>query len=275
MPDIIHTQHLFPILDSRLITLLRTLSDDEWNAPTRAKLWRVKDVAAHLLDTNIRILSMSRDAYTGETPTDTHSYSDLVAFLNRLNADWVAASRRISPRVLTDLLESTGLQHSQHMAGLDLHTQAVFSVAWAGHDTSPNWFHIAREYTEKWHHQQQIREAVSKPGIESRELYYPVLDTFLRALPYHYRNVQADQGTTVSVTITGEAGGTWVMRRESDGWMFSATTSAPDAMITLPDTEAWKLFTKGLLAEEAEKHVTLNGNLLLTRPILSLVAVMA
>jgi uncharacterized protein (TIGR03083 family) len=275
MSDLIHTQHLFPILDSKLITLLRSLSDDEWNAPTRAKLWRVKDVAAHLLDTNIRTLSISRDGYTGETPTAIHSYADLVAFLNRLNAGWVAASRRISPRALTDLLESTGAQYIKHMAGLDLHAQAVFSVAWAGQDVSPNWFHIAREYTEKWHHQQQIREAVGKPGIESRELYYPVLDTFMRALPYHYREVQADNGTTVSVVITGEAGGTWAIRREGNAWVFIETPDAPDATISLPDGEAWKLLTKGLLPDEAEKQLTLNGSSALTRPLLTLVAVMA
>jgi hypothetical protein len=35
-------------------------------------------------------------------------------------------------------------------------------VAWAGEAESKNWFHVARDYSEKWHHQQQIREAVSQ-----------------------------------------------------------------------------------------------------------------
>jgi len=275
MSEIIHTRHLFPILDRKLIALLRTLSDDDWNAPTRAKLWCVKDIAAHLLDGNIRTLSMSRDGYFGETPTNIHSYTDLVGFLNKLNADWVTASRRIGPRVLTDLLEITGYQYSRHMAELDLHAPAIFSVAWAGHETSPNWFHIAREYTEKWHHQQQIREAVGKPGIESRELYYPVLDTFLQALPHHYRQTDAPQHTTVSVIITGEAGGTWTIRREHQQWTFTPTPATADATIILPDTEAWKLFTKGLAPHEAEKHLTLTGSSQLTHPLLTLVAVMA
>src|SRR5688572_32295034 len=45
-------------------------------------------------------------------------------------------------------------------------------------------FDTAREFTERWHHQQQIRLATNRPGIMTRELYYPVLDCFMRALPF-------------------------------------------------------------------------------------------
>ena len=64
----------------------------------------------------------------------------------------------------------------------------MFPVSWAGEQESANWFDIAREFTERWHHQQQIRLAVEKPGIMTREFYYPVLDCFMRALPYSYRD---------------------------------------------------------------------------------------
>jgi len=59
-------------------------------------------------------------------------------------------------------------------------------VSWAGEEESANWFDTAREFTERWHHQQQIRLAVNKPGIVTREFYFPVLDCFMRALPYAY-----------------------------------------------------------------------------------------
>lgn len=48
-------------------------------------------------------------------------------------------------------------------------------MSWAGEEQSANWFDTAREFTERWHHQQQIRLAVGQPGIMSREFYYPVL----------------------------------------------------------------------------------------------------
>jgi uncharacterized damage-inducible protein DinB len=60
----IETVHLFPLLDAKLIELLRSLSPDDWNKPTVARLWTVKDVAAHLLDGNLRMLSRARDGYS-------------------------------------------------------------------------------------------------------------------------------------------------------------------------------------------------------------------
>lgn len=76
---------LFPVLEEKLISLLKSLTAEEWNTQTVARLWKVKDVAAHLLDGNLRGLSISRDGYYGENPGNINSYEELVAFLNHLN----------------------------------------------------------------------------------------------------------------------------------------------------------------------------------------------
>ncbi|MEM6735168.1 MAG: hypothetical protein AAF620_03760 [Bacteroidota bacterium] len=89
--------------------------------------------------------------------------------------------------------------------------EAMFSVAWAGESKSYNRMHMAREYTEFWHHQQQIREAVDEHGILTNEFFYPVINTFFQALPHTLRDVDAEQGTVVETKITSEAGGTWFL----------------------------------------------------------------
>jgi hypothetical protein len=43
-----------------LIGLLRSLAPGEWDTQTIAGTWKVRDVAAHLLDTVLRKLSMVR-----------------------------------------------------------------------------------------------------------------------------------------------------------------------------------------------------------------------
>ena len=58
-----------------------------------------------------------------------------------------------------------------------------WEVSWAGPGAAPWWLHIAREYTERWAHQEQIREAVGAGGLHGRRLFAPVLDTFVHALP--------------------------------------------------------------------------------------------
>lgn len=72
----IDTRPLFNLLNQKLIELLISLNEQEWHAPTIAKLWSVKDIAAHMLDTNIRGLSFSRDQYFGEPAPNIQSYAE-------------------------------------------------------------------------------------------------------------------------------------------------------------------------------------------------------
>ena len=272
----LYLTELFPKLDARLIELLRSLDDEDWNRPTVAKLWRVKDIAAHLLDGNIRRLSIHRDGYAGDPPGEIGSYQDLVEYLNRLNADWVKAARRISPRVLIDLLERTGREVYELFKTLDPHAPAIFSVAWAGEAKSENWFDIARDYTEHWPHQQQIRLAVGKPGIMERELYFPLLDTFLRALPHTYRNVEAPDGALLEVEVSGEAGGSWFLERRDGAWRLGRDAEGkPGARVVIDPDIAWRLFTKGISRDEARRVMRFEGDEALGQMVLDVLAVMA
>ena len=271
----IDTIHLFRPLDKKLIALLRSLTPEEWEKPTVASQWNVKDVAAHLLDGNIRTISSHRDHHHGINADAIHSFEDLVAFLNRINADWVTAMKRVSPAQLTDWLEITGDQYSALMMAANLQAPAPFSVAWAGDEESPNWFHIAREYTEKWHHQQQVRDAVGKPGILNDEMYYPVLDTFMMALPHTYRNAIAPHGTVVQVSISGEGGGHWFITHHGK-WQLTKTNTAPvTAHTTIDGAAAWKLFTKSWRRKDVERYIILEGDRPLAETALNMIAVMA
>jgi uncharacterized protein (TIGR03083 family) len=289
----IATAHLFHRLSDHLIQLLHSLTSDEWSAPTLAKQWTVKDVAAHLLDGNIRTLSMQRDRYFGTQPTrDISTYQGLVQWLNTLNHEWVTAARRISPDVLIMLLEITAPLVSDYYASLPPEAPAMFPVAWAGEQASPNWMHVAREYTEHWHHQQQIRHAVGQTApLMIRELFFPVIATFMRALPHAYRHTNAQTGTIIRITVSSDSGGTWLLERTEEAWGLHAPfdfepiehttqptqfyTDAPKASITLPPDTAWMLFTKGISAHKARSNAAITGDERLAEPLFTMVTVMA
>ncbi|MEM7348493.1 MAG: maleylpyruvate isomerase family mycothiol-dependent enzyme [Chloroflexota bacterium] len=273
----ITTTHLFPELHNQLIELLRSLPLDAWEKPTVCTPWTVKEVVAHLLDGYCRRLSFQRDQLPMPPPeTAITNEEDLINFLNQLNADWIKATKRLSPALLIAMLEVTGPALHQFLATLDPEAPAMFSVGWAGEDMSANWFDLAREYTEQWHHQQHIREAVGQPGLISRQFLYPVFDTFLRALPYTYRTVDAQNGTTITFEITGEAGGQWSLQRETTGWqLFVGTTDQAVAHVQLPQDIAWRLFTKGISIDEARPQVQIEGDQQLGDQILQMVSIMA
>ena len=164
-PEPLLTAHLFPALDARLIDLLRSLAPDDWERQTIAPRWKVKDVAAHLLDTQLRKLSFGRDGYTAASDRGDR---DLVSFIDRLNAEGVTVYRRLSPPVLIAWMEQTSREAASYYASLDPFAPARFGVSWAGESVSANWFDIARELTERWHHQQQIRLALAEPATPRR-----------------------------------------------------------------------------------------------------------
>jgi len=262
-------------LHAELIALLRSLTPDDWSRPTACALWSVRDIAAHLLDDDLRRLSFHRD---GQPPPvgGPMSGADLVAFVNRMNAEWVAVARRMSPRVIVDLLEVTGPWVVELFRATDPFAPAHWAVTWAGEEQSPHWFDVGRDYTERWLHQQQIRDAVGARPLTGRDWLHPVLDLFMRALPVAYRDTPAAEGTSVGVAIEGEAGGRWSVQHEAGRWrLYAGVGPAPAATVTMTDDTAWRLFSKGLRGETARSRIRVHGNQALGAVALGALAVLA
>jgi uncharacterized protein (TIGR03083 family) len=260
-PAIIHTSDLFRELDAALIAMLKTLGRDEWRAPTIVPRWNVQQVAAHLLDTACRRLSARRDDWRA-SPAAPQSERELVELINEMNADGVRVYGSLSPELLITFTEVVTPQLASHLESLDPMGRAPFAVSWAGETTSPNWFDIAREFTERWHHQAQIRLATNRPGIMTPRLYRPVLETFMRALPRTYRDVEAADGTACDVVIPGECGGHWRVTREQGAWSLSAVVDGVGVASTcvIPADLAWRLFTKGASRQEILARVETRGD---------------
>lgn len=262
-------------VDAKLIELLRDLRPEEWDLQTLAPAWKVRDVAAHLLDTALRKLSMVRDRCFVEQPNIT-SEQDVVDLVNRLNREGVAVYRRLSPPVLVELMEVTCRQSADFHESLDPFATALFNVSWAGESNSLNWFDTARELTERWHHQQQVREATNRPGILTPDLYHPVLDCFMRGLPHAFRSVVAPPGTTIQIDVDGDCGGTWLLTRTATAWSFtSMQTSSSSAHVSIPQQIAWRVFTRGITRPDAIAQSSIRGDRTLAERIFQLTAIVA
>jgi uncharacterized protein (TIGR03083 family) len=265
--------HLFPKLEAELIELLRSLAPEDWERQTLAPQWKVKDVAAHLLDTQIRKLAAARHGYKPENSKKLSS-AKLITLINSLNAEGVRQYRRLSPGELISRMETASRQSAKYHRALDPFGTAMFPVSWAGEEESANWFDTAREFTERWHHQQQIRLAVDKPGIMTREFYFPVLDCFMRALPYSYRNVSAKSGTLAQFNISGECGGSWHLFRDGGAWTLIASPAGEKiSEVAIPQEIAWRIFTKGIAAEEARTQLQVMGDEAVGLQILKMISI--
>ena len=268
---------LFPLERKQLLKLFSEFDSEEWEKPTICPGWTVKDIGLHLLGDDIGYLSGARDHFNNPffRNKDLHEWGTLVKNINEANEAWVNATARISPQLLADLLQLTGQQLYTYLQSLDL-TEMDGAVSWAGPDSAPVWLDVAREYTERWLHQQQIRDAVQKPGFKERVFFHPVLDTFVRALPHTYRDIVVTETTVLKFVVMGEAGDVWYLVGEANRWSLLHEIELPaSTMVTMDQETCWRLFTKGMSKDQARAHTVIDGDQTLGERLLETVSIIA
>jgi uncharacterized protein (TIGR03083 family) len=266
----IDVRGLLPTERSALLALLGELAAGDWDRATVCPGWTVKDVTAHVLHDDLRRLASMRDGHRGPRPATGES---VAAFIDRVNQEWVAAARCLSTRQLVELLTLTGGQIAALWRELDPDADGA-AVSWAGLEVAPVWLDAARELSEYWTHQQQLRDATGRPGLAGRELLAPVLDTFLRALPYTLRDTGADPGTQIQVTVTGAAPMGWVATRQDRGWFLDrGDADRPAATVRTDGDTLWRLCTRNLTPEAARARAQIHGERRLADRVLQIVSI--
>jgi len=159
---------------------------------------------------------------------------------------------------------------------LDPYAEAVLPVAWAGEERSLNWLELAREYPSAGITSSRSGWRWRCPGSWSANCTSPVLDTFMRALPFRYNEVEAEQGTLLRFRITGDAGGVWFLVRRDRRWELSSEPAGRlVSEVEFSQEIAWRIFTKGIAKEAARPQIAVTGDRNLGLHILNVIAVMA
>jgi uncharacterized protein (TIGR03083 family) len=239
-----------------LLHLLRELTAEDWERPTAAAPWAVRDVVAHLLGDDVGRLSRMRDGHRVGSPAADET---LATFIHRLNDEWVRAAGRISPRLLIDMLEVTTPQVLDLWRAVDLDATGE-PVSWAGPDPAPVWLDCARDFTEYWVHQQQIREATGRQAASEPAVIRTVLDTFLRAMPYTLAGLSRPAGSALTVVVGGPAGGRWSWRSDGEQWWPSDQGEDRTTIVEIDAELLWRLCVRMVEPEEAQQRVTVTGD---------------
>ncbi|MDN3352164.1 maleylpyruvate isomerase family mycothiol-dependent enzyme [Actinomadura sp. DC4] len=259
---------LFAGWQAGFVSLLRDLDEGDWTRPTVCRGWDVRDVAIHVLGDHLGRLSMLRDSFQALHPREGEPFP---AFIDRINAEWVTACRRLSPLLLNGLLSSVGDEVVAFWQTVDM--QALGGpVTWAGPPPAPVWLDAARDFTEYWTHEQQIRDAVGRPGLGDPVAVAAVIDTFLRALPHTLREEPASEGAGLEVTVTGV--GVWACSRTGGHWALDrGPVPGPAARLELDTDTTWRLCTRGITPEEAAARARVEGDARLATAALQIVSI--
>ena len=272
-PKQVIVSELFPILLEELLSLLRNLSEEEWTRATICLPWSVKDICLHLLGGDFSNLSWKRDGFS--IFSEIASYEHLVQLVNEHNAHWVANMQHLSPKLLIDTLKFTGEQVTEYFQSLDPLKSGV-PVDWVSSAPAPVWLDLAREYTERWHHQQHIRDAINKPGLKEAKFLGPVLDTFILALPRTYKDVIVKEEIAININTSGNIHRDWVLSYQSNQWILcEGFVENPKASLFIDSDLLWRVFTKGISVEDAKNQSKLSGDKKIAEKLLETISIIA
>ncbi len=160
--------------------------------------------------------------------------------VDRTNQEWAVACRRLSPQLMIEMLEWAGPVADQLWLSRRLDEPGL-GVSWAGVDPAPLWLDAAREVTEYWVHERQLRKAVGN-HVEGLPDVATVLDVFARGLPYtlgHF-NFRDD----VDRIRIESAGRSWRFRRHGGQWWYSDEADRDEAVVAFDSELLWRRWTR-------------------------------
>lgn len=232
---------------ARLLELLADLGPDDWDRPTACPAWSVLGLCCHLVGDDLGVLARGRDRHFG-TPPPGGDEAGFIFWIDELQMEWVRAARRLSPRLVVDLLRWAGPQLVEHFSAQDLRSLSAH-VSWALDSPVPIWFDQLRELSEYWIHRQQLLEALGRPEDLRADVAAPVLDGLRWAYPFRLSAVEAQAGDTVSLSVTGPVSTDWQLIRDVADWDFRTVRTSgtrPIAALRLTTSQAWRLLTNNL-----------------------------
>jgi uncharacterized protein (TIGR03083 family) len=196
----IDRDRIVAVLDEQfdaILALTGDLDDGDWDRPTACPGWSVKDNVSHVVGTESMLLG--RDNPEVDLPDDlAHVRNDI----GRFNEAWVQWYRPRPPADVVADLRQVIDERRRALAGMD---QAAFdqeSFTPAGPDTYGRFMRI--RVMDMWTHEQDIREAVGRPGHLDGRAPATALDEVSAALGYVVgKKAAAPAGSTVRIELTG------------------------------------------------------------------------
>lgn len=177
--------------------LLEELSDDEWSLPTPLPGWNVKDNVAHMIGTEAMLSGAAAPDVTVDRETATHIRNDIGAF----NEAWVEALRKESPADVAARFHEVTAARIVVLEGMKQIEWDAETFTPAGKDAYGRFMQI--RVFDCWLHEQDIRDAVGRPGNETGLPVEVALDEMTTAMGFVVgKKAGVRSGSSVTFALT-------------------------------------------------------------------------
>jgi uncharacterized protein (TIGR03083 family) len=181
-----------------VLTLLRSLSDDDWDKPTDLPGWDVRAVAAHLAHLESELAGNAQEDV--EVPEASHIVSPMSAYTER---GPLARGSWTTDEIIDELERSCAKRLAELRADPPTDPQGDPPLTPAGIGWTWETL-LSNRPLDVWMHEQDIRRAVERPGGFESAAAAHTASVFARGLGYVVgKRVAAPPGTTVVLDVTG------------------------------------------------------------------------
>jgi uncharacterized protein (TIGR03083 family) len=180
----------------QVIEVCTTLTDEQWNRPTRLPGWTVKDNVSHLIGIENMIRGLPQDEV--ELPDDLPHVQNDIGRFNEIPIE----ARRSRPG--TEVLEEWQDVASDRLATLRETPEEDFDVVSSTIlGTMPLRDFMQQRALDSWAHQQDILDALDLPPVLEGPAFEVTLGRLTNALGYVVgKKAGAPDGTTVLVVLS-------------------------------------------------------------------------
>ena len=177
--------------------LLGGLTDDQWRLPSPLPGWSVQDNVSHIVGTEAMLAGEPGPDVNIDRDVNDHVRNDIGAF----NEQWVESLRAVAPHeVLSKFRELTAARLAA-LEAMSVDEWNAESFTPAGKDTFGRFMQI--RVFDCWLHEQDIRDAVGRPGHETGLAVEVVLDEMATALGFVVgKKASASAGQSVTFALT-------------------------------------------------------------------------
>jgi uncharacterized protein (TIGR03083 family) len=182
-------------------SLLLELAPDEWHRPTALPGWDVQANAVHIFSTEAMLLGEPAPDVEVDRDALPHIRNDIGA----ANEAWVRGWADATPGEVIDGLRRRVAERLAAIRAMDDEAWSAEGFTPAGPDTYGRFMRI--RVMDVWMHEQDIREAVGRPGHVEGPVVEMVLDEVATGLGFVVgKRAGAPQGSSVTFALTGPAG---------------------------------------------------------------------
>jgi len=180
--------------------LLSSLSPSEWDLPTACPGWDVKANAAHIIGTEAMLLGEP----TPETSVDVTALPHVRNDIGGFNEAWVLHLGGATPEEILAAYRPRIAARLEALASITPEQWSAVGFTPAGQDTHGRFMRI--RVMDCWMHEQDIREAIGRPGHDAGPVVELVLDELQQSLGYVVgKKAGAPDGSSVTFRLTGPA----------------------------------------------------------------------